>query len=433
MTSPASPAPRATKLTTRTPEDVLAAVPVVLGFEPLESVVMLTFGGVETFHARVDLPPPPEADEAVVQLLEPALQHRVTRVVFVVYADDGPAARAVLRRLRRAFGRAGIDVVEALRAHDGRWFAPGRPGAPAAGVPYDVVGHLFRAQAVVDGIVVHGSRAELEAVLRPSPDAVDEVARAVRRAVPSPPGEIADLVDVRLEAGRFTPVELARVLLGLLDAEGRDAAWAADVPRRRGATRPALDRRRPARPRRPGRGAGRGARAGRVAGRPRRAGLVRRRPVPRPSTPATRWPGWSPTCSPTRCRRPRGRRRRRDDARRPAGAWVPPGAWRRGPSASRRSCWSSTRATRCVTSRAREVLKENREHGRGSSPRSASDELDKELFRHQLEIRTDPTRDVDDTVARSWLVGAPPARPRGRARPGGGRLRVGAARAWTSR
>jgi hypothetical protein len=224
MTSPANPAPRATKLTTRTPEDVLAAVPVVLGFEPFESVVMLTFGGVETFHARVDLPPPPEADEAVVQLLEPALQHRVTRVVFVVYADDVPAARAVLRRLRRAFGRAGIEVVETLRVHDGRWFAPGRSGE--AGVPYDISGHLFRAQAVVDGIVVHGSRAELEAVLLPSPDAVAEVARALRRAMPSPPGEIADLVDLRLEAGRFTPVELARVLLGLLDAQGRDAAWA---------------------------------------------------------------------------------------------------------------------------------------------------------------------------------------------------------------
>jgi hypothetical protein len=227
MTSPTSPAPRATRFTTRTPEDVLAVVPVVLGFEPRESVVMLTFGGDETFHARVDLPPPPEADEAVDQLLEPALRHRVTRVLFVVYADDGPAARAVLRRLRPAFGRAGIDVVEVFRAHDGRWFAPGRPGAPAAGVPYDVGGHLFRAQAVVDGIVVHGSRAELVAALCPSPRAVDEVARAVRRAVPSPPGEIADLVDVRLEAGRFTAVELARVLLGLLDVEGRDAAWAA--------------------------------------------------------------------------------------------------------------------------------------------------------------------------------------------------------------
>ena len=55
--------------------------------------------------------------------------------------------------------------------------------------------------------------------------------------------------------------------------------------------------------------------------------------------------------------------------------------------------------TRSVTARARDVVRENDEHGRGTSPRSASDELDKELFRHQLEIRTDPTRDVDDTVA----------------------------------
>ena len=53
------------------------------------------------------------------------------------------------------------------------------------------------------------------------------MARALRRAVPSPPGEIADLVDFRLEAGRFTVVELARVLLGLLEPRGRDAAWAA--------------------------------------------------------------------------------------------------------------------------------------------------------------------------------------------------------------
>jgi hypothetical protein len=227
MTSPSSPAPRATRLTARTPEDVLAAVPVVLGFEPHESVAMLTFGGKETFHARVDLPPPEEAHEAVRQLLDPALLHGVTRVLFVVYADDGPAARTMLGRLRRAFGRAGIEVVEALRVHDGRWFAPDRPGAPSDGVPFDVSGHRFRAQAVVDGIVVHGSREELESALRPSPGAVSGVARALRRAVPSPPEELADLVDARLEAGRFTDVELARVLLGLLEAAGRDAAWAA--------------------------------------------------------------------------------------------------------------------------------------------------------------------------------------------------------------
>ena len=55
--------------------------------------------------------------------------------------------------------------------------------------------------------------------------------------------------------------------------------------------------------------------------------------------------------------------------------------------------------TRSVTARAREVVRHNAEHGRGASPRGASDELDKELFRHQIEIRTDPTHDVGDAVA----------------------------------
>ena len=304
---------------------------------------MLTFGGTETFHARVDLPPPDEG-------------RRGRRAAARASTDTSRDERLV-RRLRRrraccprgadrgcvgAFDQAGIDVVETLRAHEGRWFAPGRPGAPAAGVPYDIGGHLFRAQAVVDGIVVHGSRAELEAVLQPSPDAVDEVARAVRRAVPSPPDEIADLVDIRLEAGRFTAVELARVLLGLLERRGARRGLGRHLPRRRGATRPSLDRCRPARPRRPGRGAGRGARAGRVAGGPRCPGLVRRRPVP--GRRRRQHPG------------PAGGRhahQRGVAVRLVAGGVVitctGPQAvgtarpWTPGPSASRRSCWSSTR------------------------------------------------------------------------------------------
>lgn len=52
--------------------------------------------------------------------------------------------------------------------------------------------------------------------------------------------------------------------------------------------------------------------------------------------------------------------------------------------------------TSTVTSRAREVLKEHDEHG--PSSRRASDGLDSELFRHQLEIRTDPATHVDDLV-----------------------------------
>ncbi|HCB02659.1 MAG TPA: hypothetical protein DEQ43_00050, partial [Nocardioides bacterium] len=74
MTSPSS---RNLTLSASTPEDILAAVPVVLSFEPEHSVVMLTFGGIDTFHARVDLPPPRLVDDAVESLLEPARALRV--------------------------------------------------------------------------------------------------------------------------------------------------------------------------------------------------------------------------------------------------------------------------------------------------------------------------------------------------------------------
>jgi carboxylate-amine ligase len=54
--------------------------------------------------------------------------------------------------------------------------------------------------------------------------------------------------------------------------------------------------------------------------------------------------------------------------------------------------------TSAVTSRAREVLRAHAERGDGGAPRRASDQLDQELFRHQVELRTDPTRDIDELI-----------------------------------
>jgi carboxylate-amine ligase len=52
-----------------------------------------------------------------------------------------------------------------------------------------------------------------------------------------------------------------------------------------------------------------------------------------------------------------------------------------------------------ATSRAREVLKSHAEHQhRDRVTGSAHDDLDHELFRHQLETRTDPPRDLDDLL-----------------------------------
>ena len=111
MTTPTTP----TTLVARSPQDVLAVVPVVLGFVPQDSVVMLTFGATSAFHARIDLPPPPDVPEAVSLLLDPALRHRVRRVVFVLYTDDAGLAAHVSgalvaglrgRRRRRRGGAA---------------------------------------------------------------------------------------------------------------------------------------------------------------------------------------------------------------------------------------------------------------------------------------------------------------------------------------
>lgn len=61
-------------------------------------------------------------------------------------------------------------------------------------------------------------------------------------------------------------------------------------------------------------------------------------------------------------------------------------------------------ATRSVTGRAREVIREHDERGETTGPRRAGDELDHELFRHQLETRTEPQRDVAEIV-REVLAG----------------------------
>ncbi|MGZ4464357.1 MAG: DUF4192 domain-containing protein [Nocardioides sp.] len=210
------------------PEDVLAVVPVVLGFVPTDSVVMLTFGGSEPFHARVDLPEADAVPDLVHTLVAPAVRHGVRRVVIIVYAEDARPADGVARALAAGLQEAGIDVVECLRADGRRWF-PLRAASAAerGGVPYDVRDHPFAAQAVLDGRVTHSSRAELAGGLAPDAPRVAAVATALRTARPATPDEVVETVRHHLRE-RSVPddEEAAALLLGLLDDDARAAAWA---------------------------------------------------------------------------------------------------------------------------------------------------------------------------------------------------------------
>lgn len=231
-------------LTARCPEDVLAMVPVVLGFVPTESVVMLTFGARETFHARVDLPLTDEEIDAVcTSLLDPAARNGVRRVLFVVYGDERPRTTAMGRRLEREFAGAGIDVVEMLRTDAGRWYplVGTRPGVPEWGVPYDVTGHRFSVEAVVHGRVTHGSREDLQRTLEARADQVEAVNVKMAHTpmdwefgqIPPTAVLLAEGAWVQSLLGRHLrsgdPVsddDLVRLLRGLSTLRVRDAAWA---------------------------------------------------------------------------------------------------------------------------------------------------------------------------------------------------------------
>jgi len=213
--------PDRTVLTFRTPEDVLAAVPVLLGFEPSDSVVMLTFGGRETFHARIDLPPPTEVDVGIDLLLDPALAHGVTQVLLVVYTDRPRYGARLIDRFGTAFLEAGIRVATTLRSDGRRWYRGGR----GPGVRYDVSAHPFVVRAVLEGQVVTGSRDELAARLRATAG-VAAVEAALAEVPPYDALEVAACSWRALEAGRFDDTDLAGVLQGVVDLAVRDAAWA---------------------------------------------------------------------------------------------------------------------------------------------------------------------------------------------------------------
>lgn len=221
-------------LTARSPEDLLALAPVVLGFHPADSIVMLTFGAASPFHARVDLPRTVgEVAETVDLLVAPARRHGVARVVILVYGADRMLSRRVWSALRDAFEQAHIEVIDAMRVEEQRWYPlVGRDRrAQLSGVAYDVSAHPFLVQAVVDGRVTHGSRAALARTLTPDDGATAAlVALTSGRSAPvdlrAEGAWIENLLTVQLAQEQLPDdADLARLLVALPDERLRDAAW----------------------------------------------------------------------------------------------------------------------------------------------------------------------------------------------------------------
>lgn len=226
-------------------DDLIAAAPLVLGFHPVDSVVMMTSGGARSFHARTDLPGEEDALEAprlvAEMLVDAARRNRVRSVAVLFYSDRAAAVRPTWRALRGACRRARLDLVAALRVEDRRYYPlNGGQRLREVGVPYDVAHHPFVAQAVLEGVVVERDRSTLRARAAPDPRAQDEVRRAFesRGLATRRPSAFADdgrrwlpwlsrFVEVGVRGAAPASVgDVAEAVWLVQDVRFRDFAWA---------------------------------------------------------------------------------------------------------------------------------------------------------------------------------------------------------------
>jgi hypothetical protein len=229
----------------RCTEDLIAAAPLVLGFHPTDSVVMLTAEGDHVFHARTGLPSradPADAVPAVAEkMLGPAIRNGIRRAVLLFFSDDERIVRRVWAALHRGCEQSRIRVVDAVRVDETRYYPLlGDKRLREIGIGYDVSCHPFAAQAVLQGIVVEKDRDAVAASVAPDPAAqrsVEEVLARRGLAGMRPPSTGAD----RRHWGEWlqrvvgahtaddtiaTDDELARIGWCMQDVRVRDAAWA---------------------------------------------------------------------------------------------------------------------------------------------------------------------------------------------------------------
>lgn len=214
------------------PDELLAALPHVLGFTPTESVVTVPLGS-KLPVARIDIPRTADERRQVAKALQTGYVHHVGpsggMVAVVCVTEDRRAARVTSQTVADAFDRIGIDTPLRLWATSDRWTdlnsgesglrsaeASTRMAAEAAfrGQPPPAASRTVLAEALV------GDSTPVAAVL-------DE-ARALARQ--TPPAEqhawvVSRLAKFHQEGRSLSNPEAARMLVALEAKPTRDVLW----------------------------------------------------------------------------------------------------------------------------------------------------------------------------------------------------------------
>ena len=245
------------------PASLLAVVPVLLGFEPDNSMVVIGIeepGAEVKLTLRYDLPDPGLAPAVAGHAMSVLTAQRIQTAVAVGYGPEhlvSPVAAA----LRECAPKTGVTVTELLRAEDQRYWSylcKDPACCPPEGKPFDVTDHPAARAMAAERARVLASRDALAATVAPVTGAVagqmrqatkeaeEQVARAIARAARS--GRKASIrgliATVGLPAvsegirryrggGRLEPEEAAWLTVVLRDFRVRDDAWSRMRPEHR--------------------------------------------------------------------------------------------------------------------------------------------------------------------------------------------------------
>ncbi|MEU7586322.1 DUF4192 domain-containing protein [Micromonospora sp. NPDC049230] len=170
------------QLAVRSPADLIAAVPYLLGFHPADSVVAVALVGRQIiFAARADLPDPSTDLVERSRHLAGVIRRQGAEAATVVGYGPPDRVTPAVDAVRAALSASGTEVLDALRVTGDRWWSylcTEPDCCPPEGRRYDPVANPVTAAAVFAGQVALPDRAALVAQVAP----VDGPARDAARA-----------------------------------------------------------------------------------------------------------------------------------------------------------------------------------------------------------------------------------------------------------
>jgi hypothetical protein len=233
----------------RGPADVVAVIPYLLGFEPHESIVVVSLVGPRRRLGpiiRADLVDPlahdgvePSAtDLAVDQICDLVAVHRWDPVLAVAFTERRSVADHVMKSMTMRLEADGVEVTEAIGASRDRWWSytcGDGSCCPRAGTPFDPTASPLAATAVAAGMTKASSRDGLRALVAPASEALRAEAgliadkalteQAESQAARWNVSDIERVLDAALGNEALDLDTIATLLAMVQSIELRDAAW----------------------------------------------------------------------------------------------------------------------------------------------------------------------------------------------------------------